>query len=61
MGIVGKCFDNVRTRMDEVAMQLRHGLRMLEHDFRHECASLQVTAPLELEDIAFRADHRTGG
>ena len=37
-------------------MQLRDGLRMLEHDFRHEGAGLQVAAPLELEHVALGAD-----
>jgi len=35
-------------------------LRMLEHDFGHECTRLQVTAPLEFEQIAFGADHGSG-
>jgi osmoprotectant transport system permease protein len=31
---------------------------MLEHDLRHEGTGLQVAAPLQLEDVAFGADHR---
>jgi hypothetical protein len=30
---------------------------MLEHDFRYEGAGLEVTAALQLEDIALGADH----
>jgi hypothetical protein len=29
---------------------------MLEHDFGDECARLQITAALELEEVAFGAD-----
>ena len=43
--------------MDEVAVELRHDLRVLEHDLGHEGAGLQVPAPLELEDVALGADH----
>ena len=60
VGVIGERFHDIRTRMNEVAMQLRHCLGMLEHDFRNECAGLQITASLELEDIAFGADHRSG-
>ena len=34
---------------------------MLEHDFRHERAGLQIAAPLELEHVAFGADHGAVG
>ena len=47
--------------MDEIAMQLRHRFRMLEHDFRHERAGLQVASPLELEHVALGADDRAAG
>ena len=47
--------------MDEIAMQLRDRFRVLEHDFRHEGAGLQIAAPLELEHIAFGADDRAAG
>jgi hypothetical protein len=47
--------------MDEIAMQLRHDFRMLEHDFGYERAGLQVPAPLELEDVSLRADDRPLG
>ena len=56
MRVVGERLDDVRARVDEVAMELRHDLRMLEHDLGHERAGLQVAAPLELEDVAFGAD-----
>ena len=38
-------------------MELRHDLGMLEHDLGHESAGLQVAAALELEHVAFGADH----
>ena len=47
--------------MDEIAMQLRHDFRMLEHDLGHEGAGLQVAAPLELEHVALGADDRARG
>ncbi len=60
MRVIGERLDDVGARMDEVAMELRDRLRMLEHDLRHERARLQIAPPLELEDIAFGADHGTG-
>jgi hypothetical protein len=36
-----------------------NGLRLLEHGRRHECAGLQETRALELEDEAFRYDDRS--
>ena len=58
--VIRQRFDDVRACMNEVAMELRHRLGMLEHDFGHECAGLQVTPALELEDIALGANHRAG-
>ena len=43
--------------MDELAVQLFHGLRMLEHDLGYERAGLEVAAPLELEQITLRTQH----
>jgi hypothetical protein len=43
--------------VDELAVQLTHEVRLLEYDLRDECASLKVTASLELEQIPLGADH----
>ena len=56
--VVGERLDDVRARVDELAVQLGHLLRVLEHDLGDERARLQVAAPLELEEVALGADHR---
>ena len=56
--VVGERFDDVRARVDEVAMEPQDALRVVEDHLRHECACLQVTTPLELEEIPLRADDR---
>jgi hypothetical protein len=55
--VVGERLDDVGPGVDEIAMDLRDDLRMVEHGFRHERAGLHVTAPLELEQVALGADH----
>ena len=57
MRVIGERLDDVGTRVDEVAMELRHDLGVLEHDLGHERAGLQVATALELEHVAFGADH----
>ena len=56
--VIGERLDDVGARVHELAVELVDDLRMLEHDLRHEGAGLQIAAPLELEQIAFGADHR---
>jgi hypothetical protein len=60
MGVVSERLDDVGARMNEVPMELRDDLRMLEHDLGHESARLQIAPPLELEDVALGADHGAG-
>ena len=60
MRVIGEGLDDVRAGMNEVAMELDDDLGMLEHDLGHESSCLEIAAPLELEDVAFGADHRTG-
>ena len=55
--VVRERLDDVRTRVDELAVELGDEVRLLEHDLRDECASLQVAAPLELEQVPLGADH----
>ena len=43
--------------MHELAVQLRDELGMLEHHLGDERARLQVTAALQLEEVALGADH----
>ncbi len=57
MRVVGERLDDVGARVDEIAMELRDDLGMLEHDLGHERAGLQIAAALELEHVAFGADH----
>ena len=61
MSVIGEGLDHVGAGVDEVAVQLAHQIGMLEHDFGHECAGLQIAAPLELEEIALGADDRPRG
>jgi len=42
--------------MHEILMQPLDPLRILDYRLRHESARLKVSAPLQLEEIAFRAD-----
>ena len=56
--VVGQRLDDLRAGVDEVAVELRDDLRMLEHGLGDECARLQVPTPLELEDVALGTDHR---
>src|SRR5262249_28041014 len=56
--VVRQRLDDVRPRVDEIAVELRDDFRVLEHDLGDESAGLQVAAPLEPEDIACGADHR---
>ena len=44
--------------MHEVHVQLLDHFGMLEQHFRYERSGLQVATSLELEHVAFRADHR---
>jgi hypothetical protein len=55
--VVRERLDDVRPRVDELAVQLTHEVRFLEYDLRDECAGLKVTASLELEQIPLGADH----
>ena len=56
MRVVRERFDHVRTGMHEVAVDLRHDLRVIEHRLGHERARLHVAAPLEFEQVTFGAD-----
>ncbi len=56
MRVIGERFDDVRARVHEIAVDLRHDLGMIEHGFRHERARLHIAATLELEQIALGAD-----
>ena len=56
--VVGERLDHVGAGMNEVSVQLRHDLRMVEHDLGHERARLEVSPALELEEVTLRADDR---
>ncbi len=60
VAVVGERLDHVRAGVDEIPVQLAHHLGMVEHHLGHVGPGLQVAAPLELEQIALGADHRTG-
>jgi hypothetical protein len=61
MGVVGERLHDVGSRVDDLLVQRLHPVGMLEHDLGHEGARLQITAALELEQIAFGADHGASG
>ena len=54
--VVGERLDDVGARVHELAMELGHLLRVVEHGLGDECAGLDEPAPLELEEVALRAD-----
>ena len=55
--VVGERLDDIGAGVDEIAVQLRDRVRVLEHHLGDEGAGLQVAAALELEDVALGADH----
>jgi hypothetical protein len=58
VGVIREGRNDVRAGVDEIPVQLRHDLGMLEDGLGHERTRLHVTTPLELEEIALGADHR---
>jgi hypothetical protein len=58
VGVIREGRHDVRAGVDEISVQLRHDLGMVEHGLGHERARLHVATPLELEEIALGADHR---
>ena len=60
VGVVGEGLDHVAAGVDEILVQALDRLGMVEHDLGHEGAGLEIAAPLQLEQVAFGADHRSG-
>ena len=58
MRVVRERLDDVRAGADELAVELRDDLGLLEHDLGDERAGLQIPAALELEEVPLGADHR---
>ena len=56
--VVRERLDDVRAGADELAVELRDDLGLLEHDLGDERAGLQIPAALELEEVPLGADHR---
>ena len=56
MGVVGEGQHDVGARVQEVAVQLGHDLRVVQHRLRHVGACGKIAAPLDLEQIALGAD-----
>src|SRR3712207_9351216 len=57
VGVVGERLDHVRPRVDELAVELRNLLGMLENYLRHEGSGLEVAPALQLEQVALGADN----
>ena len=57
MAVVRERLHHVRAGVDELAVQLDHDLRVVEHDLRDEGARLQVATALALEEVALGTDH----
>jgi hypothetical protein len=57
MGIVGQGLHNVRAGPNELPVQLAQGLRIIEHYLWNIRPSLEVSAALKLEEIAFCTEH----
>ena len=60
-GVEGHGLQHLGARHQELAVQLRQGLRMLDHHLRRERTRLHVAALLQLEQVAAVAQHRTFG
>jgi len=58
--VVREGLDDVGARVHEIPMQRLDEVGMLEHDLRHIRPGLEISASLELEQVTFRADDRTG-
>ena len=56
MRVIRESFDNVRTGVDEIAMDLRDDLRMIQHRLGDERTGLHIAAPFEFEQVAFGAN-----
>src|SRR4029079_16575573 len=54
--VVGERLDDIGARMHELPMEVGHLLRVVEDGLGDERAGLDEPAPLELEEIALRAD-----
>src|SRR5207237_175567 len=61
MRIVGERLDDVGAGVHEVAVEALDEVGMLEDDLRDEGAGLQISAALELEQVALGADDGPGG
>ena len=61
MRVIGEGLDHVGAGAQEIAMQVLDLLGEVEHDLRHVGARLQVAAPLQLEEVALGANHRSRG
>src|SRR3712207_116631 len=56
VGVVGERLDHVRPRVDELTVELRDLLGMLETGLRHDGSGLEVAPALQLEQVALGAN-----
>jgi hypothetical protein len=61
MGVISERLDHIGARAEEVAMQVLDLLGEIENDLWHIGARLQIAAPLQLEEVALSANHRSRG
>ncbi len=50
--------DDIGVVMHKLSVQLRDLFRIFEEHFRHECASLNMAAVFQIEELAFGTDNR---
>ena len=58
MGVVGEGQHHVGARVQEIAVQLGHDIRVVQDRFRNIGAGGEIAAPLDLEQIALGTDDR---
>ena len=56
-----KCLHDVAARVHKVLVHQSHSVRMFQHHLGHEAAGLQISQPLELEQIALGDEHGLAG
>jgi hypothetical protein len=56
VGVVGERLDHVRAGVDELAVELRDLLGVVEHDLRHKRPGLEVAPALQFEQVTLGAD-----
>ena len=60
VAVISESDHHIRSGAQMLAVQLQDRVGMLQHDFGHKRARLQIAAPLQFEKITLGANHRGG-